>query len=147
ANIIVTATGSAGAVVGFSATANDVCVGALTPTCTPASGSTFAKGSTTVTCMANDGNGNTGSASFTITVQAGFTYKDTDLLLVFRKDGATNDVIYDVGSISNYLGQANGTMLTVNGFDFSRVQSVFGTDLSGVNYVLMAATTPSDALL
>ena len=37
-------------------------------TCTPASGSTFPIGATTVTCTATDARGNTGSASFTVTV-------------------------------------------------------------------------------
>jgi len=35
----------------------------------------------------------------------------------------------------------------VNSFDFSRVTAVFGSDLTGVKYVLMAATTPSDSAL
>jgi len=77
---------------------------------------------------------------------AAFTYSDTDLLLVFRKESTTN-VIFNLGSISNYLGLANGTALPVNSFDFSRVTAVFGSDLTGAKYVLMAATTPSDSLL
>ena len=64
----VAATGAAGAVVTFSASAVDDVDGSLVPTCTPPSGSTFALGSTTVTCSANDAAGNTGSASFTVTV-------------------------------------------------------------------------------
>src|SRR5207245_5981050 len=41
---------------------------ALTPSCTPASGSTFALGTRTVSCSATDAHGNTGSASFSVTV-------------------------------------------------------------------------------
>ena len=37
-------------------------------TCDPASGSTFALGTTTVTCSANDAAGNTGDNTFTVTV-------------------------------------------------------------------------------
>jgi hypothetical protein len=37
-------------------------------TCTPASGSTFPLGATTVTCSATDTAGNTGSSTFTVTV-------------------------------------------------------------------------------
>jgi HYR domain-containing protein/putative Ig domain-containing protein len=48
-----------------SATSN---CGTATVTCSPASGSTFAKGVTTVTCTATDNLGNTGSCAFTITV-------------------------------------------------------------------------------
>jgi hypothetical protein len=70
ANMTVPATGPSGAVVTFSASAVDNVDGALTPTCTPASGSTFPVGSTTVTCRATDAAGNTGSASFSVTVTA-----------------------------------------------------------------------------
>jgi hypothetical protein len=50
------------------ATANDIVDGSITPTCSPASGSKFPVGTTTVTCNATDSHGNTGSASFTVTV-------------------------------------------------------------------------------
>ena len=68
ANIVAEATGPAGAVVMFSASASDIVGGSLTPACTPASGSTFALGTRTVTCSANDGS-NTGQASFIVTVR------------------------------------------------------------------------------
>lgn len=63
------ATGSNGRTVSYVATANDNVDGALTPTCSPASGSTFAIGATTVNCSATDAAGNTKTGSFTITVQ------------------------------------------------------------------------------
>lgn len=62
------ATSSAGAVVSFSASATDLVDGAVTPSCSPAPGSTFPIGTTTVECSATDGAGNTSSASFTVTV-------------------------------------------------------------------------------
>jgi uncharacterized repeat protein (TIGR01451 family) len=62
-------TGLCSAVVSFSATASDNCPGA-TANCSPASGSTFPKGTTTVTCSATDTSGNTSATtcSFTVTV-------------------------------------------------------------------------------
>jgi hypothetical protein len=69
ANIVVEATSPSGAVVTFTSTATDAQDGALATTCTPASGSTFALGVTTVTCRATDRNGTTTSASFTVTVR------------------------------------------------------------------------------
>ena len=51
-----------------AATAHDVVDGDLTPTCSPASGSNFPVGTTTVTCSATDAHGNTGSGSFSVTV-------------------------------------------------------------------------------
>ncbi len=48
--------------------AADNCPGVGAVTCSPASGSTFQKGTTTVTCSATDAAGNNGSCSFTVTV-------------------------------------------------------------------------------
>jgi hypothetical protein len=56
-------------VVNFEATGHDNC-GEVTVTCTPASGSTFPLGTTTVTCTAEDGCGNPSEepCTFTVTV-------------------------------------------------------------------------------
>ncbi len=63
------ATSASGAIVTYSASANDLVGGSITPVCTPASGGTFAIGATSVTCTAKDTAGNTGSATFTVTVR------------------------------------------------------------------------------
>jgi len=68
-NMTVEATGPAGAVVTFSVSADDLVDGSLTPVCDANSGDTFPLGTTTVTCSATDNAGNTGSASFDITVE------------------------------------------------------------------------------
>jgi hypothetical protein len=62
------ATGPDGAKVLYSASAQDDVDGALSPVCSPASGSTFAIGSTAVGCSATDAAGNTGTGRFTVTV-------------------------------------------------------------------------------
>jgi len=62
------ATGPAGAKATYTAEATDDVDGAVTPACTPASGSTFALGSTDVTCVATDATGNSSAESFTVTV-------------------------------------------------------------------------------
>ncbi|NOT62820.1 MAG: HYR domain-containing protein [Acidobacteria bacterium] len=64
-----TGQGTCTKVVTYTATANDNCDGAVLPDCKPASGSTFALGTTTVTCTATDSHGNKSSASFTVTVK------------------------------------------------------------------------------
>jgi HYR domain len=71
ANITVTATSSAGAVVNYIATASDPDNTApqLTFNCSPASGSTFPIGTTTVNCTASDPQLNTTTGSFTVTVE------------------------------------------------------------------------------
>ena len=69
ASITVNANTAGGAVVTFALpTASDPDDAAGPVTCTPASGSTFPIGTTTVTCSSTDTHGNTGSASFTVTV-------------------------------------------------------------------------------
>lgn len=67
ANIVV---GNDAATVTYAdATATDVVDGTLTASCTPASGSKFALGTTTVTCSATDQAGNKGTETFTVEVQ------------------------------------------------------------------------------
>lgn len=68
ANITTAAQGPYGAVVTFTATAVDDIAGSVPVTCVPASGTLFAFGPTAVHCTAVDGFGNSGAASFTVTV-------------------------------------------------------------------------------
>ncbi|HMC68932.1 MAG TPA: HYR domain-containing protein, partial [Mycobacteriales bacterium] len=62
------ATGPDGAPYAFTVSATDNIDGPLAANCTPASGSTFPLGATTVSCSATDAHGNTGTASFVVTV-------------------------------------------------------------------------------
>jgi hypothetical protein len=66
--IDVPATNRTGAVVTYTATANDVVDGPITPDCRPPSGSLFAVGTTNVVCTARDTAGNLITGSFTVTV-------------------------------------------------------------------------------
>lgn len=66
-NIITNATSTSGAQVNYAVTAVST-TGILTPTCTPASGSIFQAGVTTVSCSATDSLGNLATKSFTVTV-------------------------------------------------------------------------------
>jgi hypothetical protein len=68
-SITVEQTSPAGAIGTYAFSATDIVDGALTPSCLPASGSTFPRGATTVTCTTTDAHGNTGTASATVTVQ------------------------------------------------------------------------------
>jgi uncharacterized repeat protein (TIGR01451 family) len=68
--ITVEATGPAGASVLYaSPTALDAVDGSVAVSCSPASGSLFAPGSTPVSCSATDAHGNSASGSFTVTVR------------------------------------------------------------------------------
>ena len=64
----VDATSPAGATVSYSATATDGADPSPTVSCSPASGATFAVGTTTIACTATDHVGNVSSGSFHVTV-------------------------------------------------------------------------------
>ncbi|NOY45314.1 MAG: HYR domain-containing protein, partial [Deltaproteobacteria bacterium] len=68
-DLVAEATSPSGAVVTFTVTATDAVDGDVGVTCTPASGSTFPLGATTVTCAATDAAGNRAEGSFTVTVR------------------------------------------------------------------------------
>jgi hypothetical protein len=68
ADMVVEATGPGGATVTFTATAVDDVDGPVPVVCTPASGSLFPLGVTTVNCTATDASGNTAHGSFHIGV-------------------------------------------------------------------------------
>jgi hypothetical protein len=70
AEVMAEATSPAGAAVSWTATATDAEDSTPpTPTCTPASGSTFALGMTTVHCSVTDGGGMTTTGSFLVAVE------------------------------------------------------------------------------
>ena len=68
ADLNATATTPSGAVVSFNASAVDLVDGARPVACAPASGGTFAIGTTTVACSASDARGNTATGSFHVVV-------------------------------------------------------------------------------
>ncbi|MCU1676661.1 MAG: hypothetical protein JWM93_1419, partial [Frankiales bacterium] len=72
-NIAAVATGTAGAAVTYTATADDPPNGPVPVVCGPPSGSTFPLGTTTVNCTATDAAGNPAHGSFTVTVTADST--------------------------------------------------------------------------
>ena len=68
--MVVDPTSPAGAAVTYTATANDNVDGSVPVSCTPASGSMFAIGTTTVNCSATDAHGNSATGSFSVTVRS-----------------------------------------------------------------------------
>ena len=68
ADMTVDATDSTGVVVNYTVTATDLVDPAPTVSCTPASGSLFPEGRTTVTCTATDANGNSSTGTQNVSV-------------------------------------------------------------------------------
>jgi hypothetical protein len=66
--INVVAPNGLGAIVTYNATATDIVYGNVTPNCSPASGSLFPVGATSVQCSATDIRGNTSHGSFLVNV-------------------------------------------------------------------------------
>lgn len=102
ADITASPTSASGAAVTYSAaTATDVVDSSVSATCTPASGSTFAIGTTTVNCSATDDSGNTASKTFKVTVTAftssGF-FKPIDMGTIINtaKGGSTVPLKFEV---------------------------------------------------
>jgi hypothetical protein len=69
ADLTATAATNSSATVGYTASASDLVDGAVPTRCTPASGSSFPVGTSTVTCTATDAHGNTATGSFHVTVR------------------------------------------------------------------------------
>jgi galactose oxidase-like protein/HYR domain-containing protein len=142
ANITVPATSSTGAVVTYTApTAVDEAGDspAATVSCAPASGSAFAIGTTTVTCMASDADDtpSTVSQGFTVTVM------DTDLALTGMPANITVPASDSSGAVVTYTGPT-----AVDEAGDSPVATVSCAPASGSTFAIGTTTvtcTASDA--
>ena len=125
------ATGPSGAAVSFNATATDT-VGPANPdvTCNPASGSTFALGTTPVNCSATDAAGNTGSGTFTVTVE------DTTAPTITWLGGPQDGASYVFGSVP-----AAGTCTATDVVDTDATCEVTGYGTTVGGHTLTATAT------
>ena len=139
----VEATSSAGAAVFFTVTASDLEDGDLSAfvVCDPASGSTFALGTTTVDCSVTDLGGLSAEGSFDVTVEdttpAYFTSFPGDQVLIAQNiDGA----ILDLGSLGIAVADVGGVS----------EPSTYACDYDGSSIAIGQSTTvactASDAL-
>lgn len=135
--VLATATGSGGASVTFAVSATDTEDGVLTPIATPANGSVFALGDTTVTVRATDSAGVTTTRAFVVRVQPGFTHPTggqpisslaaplnlaasvTPVGGVFSGTGVTSAGVFDAGLVGPgtysilYTVSGAGTTITI----------------------------------
>jgi hypothetical protein len=95
------ATSPAGAAVDFAVSATDAVDGALAPSCSKASGSTFPVGSTTVDCTVTDSHQNTRSASFVVVVS------DTTAPTLTVPGPITVEATSPTGAVVTYTATAN----------------------------------------
>lgn len=66
-----------------------------------------------------------------------WNYNTGDVLLVFRN--GSQDVEFDLGSVTNFLGHPNGYTTTVTGWDPALVTSTFGS-FSGLSVAVLATS-------
>jgi hypothetical protein len=119
ADIVLEAVSPSGRVITFETSATDSVSGAVTVSCSPASGSVFPIDSTDVMCVAQDAKGNTADASFTVTVQ------DT-----------TGPVLTVPSDINEEASSADGRVIT---FATSAIDAVSGS--VGVSCVPASGST------
>lgn len=92
---------STGAMVSWlTPTATDAVSGSVAVTCSPTSGSMFPVGQTSVTCSATDAAHNTGSTSFTVTVQ------DAQAPVLTVPGTITKDATGPAGATATYVASA-----------------------------------------
>src|SRR5689334_6542213 len=82
-------------------------------------------------------------AAGAVQTASALNYSSTHLLLVFRQDGA-KDVLFDIGSVSNYMGLAVGTTVPIN-YNRNAVLTNFPGGLSGVRFAVAGTTSQLDS--
>ena len=152
-NMALFTTSSSGTVVTYIApTATDIVDGAVIVNCSPTSGSTFALGTTTVTCSAADAHGNTATSTFRVTVtkwsgilqpinadgSSIFKLKSTVpvKLQLFQNDGVTPDSTATVTiSIVKYSGNVEGTYAEATSTSAATTGNLFRYDTTSNQYI------------
>jgi hypothetical protein len=120
ADLTAEATSPAGAPVDYSATATSAIDGSVDPSCTPASGSVFPIGATTVTCTAKDEAGNQATPkSFTVTVN------DTTPPAIDVPSPITQEATGSTGAPVSYSAKATDAVGVTNSSCTPASESVF----------------------
>ncbi|MEX1357003.1 MAG: HYR domain-containing protein, partial [Gaiellaceae bacterium] len=139
ADITVDATSPAGAVVTYSASAFDIVDGSVAPTCSPASGETFAIGDTTVTCTAEDAAGNAAEASFVVHV-SGAGEQVADLIAASTGVGPGSSLADKARQVQAYLdaGQIEDACGTLKAY-LNEVKAQTGKKVTAAQAATLAA--------
>jgi HYR domain len=150
ATITTVATNPAGAVVTYTATATDDTDPHPTVSCSPASGSTFPIGTTTVACSATDAAGNLSTGSFGVVVQyaSGGSCDGAPGHQILQPINADGSSVFKQGSTvaaKFRVCDANGVSIGTPGVvtDFRLVETIAG-GVSTVNEAV-TSTTPDTA--
>jgi hypothetical protein len=133
APITVDATSPAGATVTFVTSAIDNVDGAVAVNCSPASGSTFAVGPTTVTCSATDAAGNIAIATFLVTVRPFFVpFAAFNAAIEIEPTEVELKAVFQLGAASNGIQpRTEAVTLKVGTFEWTIPAGSFVDDGNG----------------
>lgn len=133
ASMTVQAVSASGANVTFSATATDIVSGSTAVACSPASGSLFPVGTTTVSCSSTDSHGNSASGTFSVTVTpppVSFTTSPTSMIF------QTGRLAYCNGIAVGPNWKSQGAILTNTG-----TQSLNYSISTGTSWIAVSPAT------
>lgn len=100
-DILAEATGAAGAVISYTASATDLVDGSVLVSCSPDSGSIFGFGTTQVNCSASDSHSNTANNSFNVTVE------DSTAPVLALPDDITAEATSAAGALVSFTATAS----------------------------------------
>ncbi len=69
-----------------------------------------------------------------------FAYQTSDVMLGFRKAGATYDLELDLGSVMNFINATPGSVTTFSMFTPSQLTAIFGSQLESIQFSATACT-------
>jgi hypothetical protein len=118
-NRLVICTGTNGAQVTFTTETSDDCDTNVMVACTPASGSFFPVGTTTVNCVASDDCGHTNSCSFTVTVT-----ERTVVALSIARQQNTLTICWPADTCLNYVLEETFSLNSPPPFTWTRVDAM-----------------------
>lgn len=134
ADITAEATSPAGAIVNFITTVTDARDTNLVATCTPASGSQFPLGATTVNCSATNSRNKTATGNFNVLVV------DTTAPVV-TVNGVSNGGVYNLGAVPT---ASCSTIDSVTGVAVQATLSVTGGTANGVGHFTATCSGAKD---
>jgi hypothetical protein len=144
------AAGSNGALVTFTANGSDVEQGTIAASCSPASGSTFPVGTTTVSCTVTDVAHATASGSFTVTVRDTTAPVVTAASVTFEQTSPAGAVATFASSASDLVdGSVATTCSPASGTTFARGATTVtcsATDAHGNSASTTATVTVRDTI-
>jgi hypothetical protein len=134
--IAVVSSSASGMVVGYTVSATDDVDGTVPVSCSPASGTVFHPGTTTVSCTAHDKAGNVANASFPVSV----TYSWSGILQPINADGSS---VFKLGSTVPVKFQLTGASASIGNLVANLTAAKITNNIAG-SYIESTSTSAAD---